>query len=227
MYACNVSVRCFLTMNCRLCGSKNIRKHLFRDNTDYFICDACGLLSMDHEKLPSNDELLQRYQKHENNANDQGYKKFLMELASPCFELMDNKSECLDYGCGPNKVMEIIFKEKGYRMESYDPFFYPDLPLKKYDFVTCNEVAEHFYSPFEEFVKIRDLIKDGGYLGLGTYLWDESTDLRSWHYLTDMTHVSIYSRRTIERLAGLLGLEVAESDGRRITILRKPGQARP
>jgi hypothetical protein len=209
-------------MNCGLCGSKDISRCFNRNNADYFMCAVCGLVFIDHKKHPSVNELRQRYQKHENTPGDQGYRDFLMELASPCFKFIDNKCECLDYGCGPTKIMEVVFENSGYKMESYDPFFYPEIPLKKYDMVTCNEVVEHFFFPIEEFLRIKDIMKSGGYLGIGTYLWDERTDLKTWHYLTDITHTSIYSSRSIGYLARLLGLEVIESDARRVTILRKP-----
>jgi len=188
------------------------------------VCSECDLLFMDPLKHPSQDEQKERYKKHKNSVQDAGYKDFLMQVASPCFEFIDKDSECLDYGCGPTKVMEELFKKNGYMMTSYDPFFYPQIPNKKYDLVTCNEVIEHFTFPDKELKKLCDLLKVGAYLAIGTQTWDERIDLKNWHYLTDPTHISIYKRHTLEVIARLFGLVTVGQNDDRVILFRKTSE---
>ena len=172
-------------------------------------------------KHPNQDEQRERYKKHNNSLQDEGYKNFLMQLAAPCFEFIGKDSECLDYGCGPTKAMEELFKKNGYRMTSYDSFFYDQISNKKYDLVTCNEVIEHFTFPAKELKKLCDLLKMGAYLAIGTQIWDEQIDLKNWHYLTDPTHVSIYGRHTVGIIARLFGLATVGSNDDRVILFRK------
>ena len=208
-------------MNCILCNSKDVQKHFSRNNRDYFICDVCKLIFMDPSQHPDVNYCEARYKLHKNDPLDEGYRNFLMELADPCFLLIDGNSKCLDYGCGASKVMENIFRQNGYNMESYDPCFHHGMVLTKYDLITCNEVIEHFSSPELELKGLLGLLKDEGILAIGTNMWNTGVDLVTWHYLTDLTHMSIYSRQTVEYIAKIYGLKMIGFYGDRIAMLSK------
>ncbi|MEI6092421.1 MAG: methyltransferase domain-containing protein, partial [bacterium] len=150
-------------MNCPLCSSDKTSKHFNRNNTDYFLCSNCDLVFMDHKKHMNDEEKKLRYYKHKNNISDLGYKSFLMELAVPSFKLIDKDKKCLDYGCGPTKAMEQIFRDNGFEMYSYDPCFFPEIEKEEYNLITCNEVIEHFSNPKEELKKLFKLIKKDGF----------------------------------------------------------------
>ena len=168
----------------------------------------------------SRDKELERYLKHQNNYDDEKYKDFLMQIAKPCFEYIDKKSQCLDYGSGKEKNMERLFNSHGFKMQSYDPYFYP-LELKaKYDLIVCNEVCEHFYNPAVDVQKIKTALIPHGVLVIGTNLRGESIKLASWHYLSDQTHVSIYSKRTFEYVAANYGFEILKILNGRVIILK-------
>ena len=53
----------------------------------------------------------------------------------------------LDYGCGYAPALADILKKDGFRVELYDPFFFPnkEIFLRKFKFITCSEVVEHFF----------------------------------------------------------------------------------
>ena len=168
----------------------------------------------------SKERELERYLKHQNNYDDTGYRDFLLQIAEPCFKLVKTDSRILDYGSGNNKVMERIFKDKGFDIESYDPYFYP-IPLdSSYDLVVCNEVCEHFYNPSLEFRKIVSILKPNGFLVIGTNLRQKDMDLKSWHYLSDETHVSIYNERTLHHIADTYGFTLFSIVDQRIAILK-------
>jgi 2-polyprenyl-3-methyl-5-hydroxy-6-metoxy-1,4-benzoquinol methylase len=88
----------------------------------------------------------------------------------------------------------------GYTVENYDPFFAPvEAALgREYDFVLCTEVAEHFYSPLGEFERLHRILKPGGWLALMTKLLEPGQSLATWWYAKDPTHVSLYSRDTLD-----------------------------
>jgi SAM-dependent methyltransferase len=166
------------------------------------------------------DKELERYLKHQNNYEDQRYKDFLIEIAKPCFEYVNKKSRCLDYGSGQEQNMERLFSSYGFKMESYDPYFYPMQLIKKYDLIVCNEVCEHFYNPAFDIKNIRSVLASQGVLAVGTNLRDESITLNSWHYLSDQTHVSIYSKKTFEYIASTYGFEILKVLNSRVVVLK-------
>ncbi len=63
-----------------------------------------------------------------------------------CF---NNHQTGLDFGSGQDAAVVAILKEKGYQIQAYDPFFFPDLNWKKhkFDFITATEVVEHLQHP--------------------------------------------------------------------------------
>jgi SAM-dependent methyltransferase len=176
---------------------------------------------MDPSSYLSDTESKARYLLHNNYKEDDRYIGFLSELANPCINLIPRGSICIDYGCGHTKVMEHIFKEKGFTMDSYDPLFYPDIKRKSYDLVTCNEVIEHFYDPMCDFTRIYDLLNKGGILGLGVSLFNPGTGLESWYYMKDPTHVSFYSFKTFAYIVQKFKLEILDTPSDRVIILRK------
>ena len=109
----------------------------------------------------------------------------------------------LDYGCGPGPALAEMFKEAGFNIDIYDPYFYPDDSFlnKKYQFITCTETAEHFYNPYEEFNTIDDLLEIGGWLGVMTNFLDESINFKDWYYRKDPTHVVFYTEKTFKIIA--------------------------
>jgi len=96
-----------------------------------------------------------------------------------------------------------MFKEAGFNIDIYDPYFYPDDSFlnKKYQFITCTEAAEHFYNPYEEFNTIDDLLEIGGWLGVMTNFLDESIKFKDWYYRKDPTHVVFYTEKTFKIIA--------------------------
>jgi hypothetical protein len=163
---------------------------------------------------------LDRYLKHQNNYNDEKYRSFLMQIAKPCFEYIDKNSLCLDYGSGQEKNMEQLFKDNGFNMESYDPYFYPIQLKGKYDLIVCNEVCEHFYKPAFDIKNVMAELAPYGVLAMGTNLRDASIELGNWHYLSDQTHVSIYSKRTFEYIATSYGLKILKLLNDRVIVLK-------
>ena len=115
----------------------------------------------------------------------------------------ESGSQILDFGCGPGPALAEMFKEAGFCMDLYDPIFFPQKPSssKKYDFITCTEVIEHFYDPFNEFIKLDRMLAKNGIFAVMTNFYDESINFEDWYYRKDPTHVVFYTEQTLQYIA--------------------------
>ncbi len=109
-------------------------------------------------------------------------------------------SRGLDFGAGSGPVITKVLQDNFYNILSYDPYFhnYPELLEKRYDYIACCEVVEHFYNPNKEFYLFKKLLKKDAKLYLMTELYDEKIEFESWYYKNDPTHIFFYSRATFE-----------------------------
>lgn len=189
----------------------------------YFRCGECALIFADPAARLSPEEEKAHYDLHENNPEDQGYRGFLNRLAAPLLERVGAPAlHGLDFGCGPGPTLSLMLAEAGHQMAIYDPYFAadPSVLATQYDFVTCTEAIEHFYTPAKEWGLLLSLVKPGGWLGLMTKLAKDADAFAQWHYKNDPTHVSFFSRETFHYLAQRDGLDV-EFVGNDVILLRK------
>ncbi len=173
------------------------------DGAPFFVCENCSFVFLDPKKKLTLEQEKLRYDIHENNDTP-GYRNFLLRLVDFTLPHLTPEMKGLDYGCGPVKLLEQIFREKNISLSSYDPYFHPEKALlaAQYDFITCSEVVEHFFSPPEEFARIFSLLKPGGYLAIMTsFLPEDKSLFDQWYYHRDPTHVSFYSPAALEYLA--------------------------
>ncbi len=200
---------------CPLCGTAaapTIEVGVFR----YARCRECALISLDPEQLPRPLEEVVRYAHHRNSAEDGGYRTFLRRLADPVRARLNAGASGLDFGCGPSPVLADMLTEAGHPTAAYDPVFEPqaNLLLRRYDFIVCSEVVEHFHRPAEAFAQLGGLLIDGGLLGIMTRLHREDIDFATWWYRRDPTHVCFYSEVTMRWIAARhgWGIELPDDD---------------
>ncbi len=142
----------------------------------------------------------QRYEEHNNDITDAGYRKFVSPVTERIQKNFSSANRGLDFGAGTGPVISAMLAENGYNVEIYDPFFAPDASKieEKYDYIACCEVIEHFYDPKKEFALLRSMLAPGGQLFCMTLFYDEKTDFSKWFYKNDPTHVVFYHKKTIE-----------------------------
>ena len=178
---------------------------------------------LDPRQFLSADDELAHYHTHDNRVDDPGYRTFLARLATPLLELLPYGRHGLDYGSGPGPALAAMMREAGHEMTIYDPFFAPDLRVlgDRYDFITCTEVAEHFYDPAAEFDRLDAMLRPGGWLGIMTTFQTDDARFSNWHYRRDPTHVVFYRRETLQVLASDRGWSV-DIPTANVAIFRKP-----
>ena len=115
-----------------------------------------------------------------------------------------------------------MFKEDGYIIDLYDPYFFPDVSClnKKYDFITCTETVEHFYSPNKEFHTLNSLLEVGGWLGIMTNFYDDSINFNDWYYRKDPTHVVFYTEETFKFIASMMSWRI-EIPTKNVVLFKK------
>lgn len=192
------------------------------DGLSFFRCEECSLVIKDPTVRATSSQERRHYEKHNNDLADVGYREHLLRLVQPLLQRVPPNSLGLDYGCGPVLSIEPLAKEAGARCFSYDPIFVPRgevLTADTYDWISCSEVAEHFKEPRSEFLRLRELLKMGGVLGVMTRFVPEK--FSSWWYHRDPTHVVFYTERTFNWLGDQLCFDVIERCGDVVLLAKR------
>lgn len=206
---------------CVLCGSFDT-EWIHKDDTrldynrEYYLCSECRLIFVPPAQRLSADEEYSRYEQHENDPEDPGYRKFLSRMFKPLAEKLPPDSYGLDFGSGPGPTIHLMFEEAGHAMRIYDPFYADDPAVfdDTYDFITTTETAEHLYNPLIELDRLWGCLEPGGFLGVMTRRWTTVDKFKTWHYKNDDTHVIFFHEDTFRWLQKRWGarLEIFKRD---------------
>lgn len=188
------------SMKCIVCQSSALIDFGSFKGKQYWKCDHCEAKILNQRHFLSPEEEKAHYLNHQNIISDEAYRRFLNKVKDPLQHLLSPGQVGLDYGCGSGPALADMFRSNGFKIDLYDPFFFPDKTVfgKQYDFITCTETVEHFYRPFEEFRVIGKLLKPNGKLGLMTCFSTSDEEFENWHYRRDPTHVVFYKERTFQ-----------------------------
>lgn len=188
---------------CPLCQTADGREFYQDKCRGYFRCPACSLVFVPSAWFLSAEDEKAEYDLHQNDPDDQGYRRFLSRIFIPMQERLAPGSHGLDFGSGPGPTLSVMFEEVGHCMALYDPFYarQPSVLEKQYDFITATEVVEHLHDPKKELDRLWTCLKPGGRLGIMTKLVLDHEAFARWHYKNDLTHVCFFSRTTFEWLA--------------------------
>lgn len=159
-----------------------------------------------------------RYEEHNNDVDDPKYQKFVAPIVQQVEKKFQKISTGLDFGAGTGPVITKLLREKGFRIELYDPFFWdnPKVLTHNYDFIVCCEVIEHFHNPGHEFTLLRSRLKPNGSLYCMTEVFSGDLDFGKWYYKNDPTHVFFYSEEALEWIRTHFGFSELKIEGRLI-----------
>lgn len=192
-------------LTCPLCLGKNCTKLDHALSRDFFRCAECFLTFVPAYNHLTAEVEKEIYDYHENDPNNEGYRQFLSRLYTPMVGNLRSGARGLDFGCGPGPALAMMFREAGFSMDVYDPFYAnePGVLNQLYDFVTSTEVVEHLREPRGSFDLLFQLIGTRGTLGLMTKLTPDLERFSDWHYTRDLTHITFYARETMAYIAQL------------------------
>lgn len=209
--------------HCPLCGHGIVRTFHEDLQRSYLRCARCQLVFVpEHQHLSLSEERAE-YDKHENSAEDAGYRRFLSRLAKPLAARLAVPSRGLDFGSGPGPALAALLREQGHEVLLYDPFYAPDEQVftRTYDFICATEVVEHLRAPGRELDRLWSLLRPGGWLGIMTKLVRDQAAFASWHYRRDPTHVCFFCVDTWNWWAQSRQAEL-EFHGADVILLRRP-----
>lgn len=195
---------------CPLCNHPASKEPLLVHRRDYYQCEVCQLIYVPPWQHISPEEEKECYDYHENDSGDPHYRKFLSRLFQPMRSNLEPGMCGLDFGSGPGPTLSVMFEEVGFEMDIYDPFYAPDKSYRErqYDFISSSEVFEHLHSPGSVITELWNCLKPSGLLGVMTTFVTPEIQLKSWHYMTDPTHVCFYSKETFCWIADKLQAQV-------------------
>jgi len=188
---------------CPLCGGLSVASYHRDKFRAYSSCPACQLVFVPPAFHLSAAEEKAYYDLHENRPDDPGYRRFLGRLFTPLKDCLAPNSRGLDFGCGPGPALAKMFEEAGHSVALYDIHYAPDETVltARYDFITLSEVVEHLAEPGRELDRLWAALVPGGVLGVMTKRVRDAQAFKTWHYITDPTHICYFSDATFRWLA--------------------------
>lgn len=177
---------------------------------------------LDPSNYVNSKEEKERYISHNNDVNDIRYQNFVSPIVDSVKAKYDTSHLGLDYGAGTGPVITRLLEKEGYSINLYDPYFhnYPENLSKKYDYIICSEVIEHFYKPYEEFKSLANMLNLKASIFCMTSLYDEGRDFKNWRYKDDETHVFFYHKIALEWIKNKFGFSDLEVDGKLIKFIK-------
>lgn len=201
--------------HCPLCESNNLDEY-FQDCTKrsqrvYLQCEQCSLVFVPPRFYLSAEDEKAEYDRHNNDVNDDGYRRFLNRLWEPLQAHLKPNDAVLDFGCGPGPLLAKMMEESGMQVSTFDHFYQPDQSVLKsayYDAITSTEVIEHLHQPKQVFEHWLSMLKPQGRLGIMTKLVTNKDAFATWHYKNDLTHVCFFSESSFRWLAQQYGVKL-------------------
>lgn len=201
---------------CPLCRTDKTLEYHRDKKRRYRDCQVCSLVYVpaSYHLTPQAEKA--EYDKHQNNASDAGYRRFLGRCLNPLFELLRQDAKGLDFGCGPGPAISVISQEQGWQVENYDLYYEhrPQLLEQSYDFITMTEVIEHLAQPDEVLLLLDKLLIRKGILAIMTKRVASLEAFANWHYKNDPTHIAFYSEASFTWIARKMSwrLQIVDKD---------------
>lgn len=213
-----------LKQNCPLCHSHNVNEIEGIASPLYFICNQCKLIYMhDHYIIDPTAEKA-RYDTHNNSLANEGYvamfERFITNAVVPFTE---SGSKTLDYGSGPEPVLQYLLQQKGYPTDIYDRYYAPDpvYEQKTYDLIISTETIEHVANAAELWELFSNHLRPGGRLAIMTLFHPGTVQFPRWWYRRDPTHIRFYHPDTYAWICSHYSFKILWRDEKNSICLAK------
>ncbi len=191
-----------------------------KKNQLFYLCVNCKGIFLQKNLLPDRKKEIERYLSHNNDIEDERYQTFVSPIVSSVLRDFTATCKGLDFGAGTGPVITKLLQDNKFQIAQYDPFFhnYPAILAKKYNYIICCEVIEHFHDPKKEFSLLKELLLKNGKIYCMTGIYNKSINFGNWSYKNDITHVFIYQKETFLWIKDKFGFTNVTIDGRLITF---------
>lgn len=196
--------------SCPLCGSNKTQSYYSNENSSYWQCSSCELVFLAKRFHLNNKDEKSRYDLHQNDSDDAGYRQFLSTVFNPVLKHIQPQAKGLDFGCGPGPTLSLMFKDAGFEVDLFDKYYanHPQIFNNSYDFITATEVAEHLAEPGIELARLYGMLKPNGVLAVMTGMLNTDIDFSTWYYKSDPTHICFFNQTSMKYLAAQWGARV-------------------
>jgi SAM-dependent methyltransferase len=154
-----------------------------------------------------------RYAHHDNSPSNQGYLRFLGEVAVVVCGLVGSDARILDFGSGEQAVLSGLLQARGLPCTAYDPLYGLGNGAldDQYDVIVLCEVIEHLRDLRAELLRLAGCLRPGGHLVVRTQCYPSLAELSSWWYARDPTHINFFCPNTLQLAARLCRLTWRQS----------------
>ncbi len=213
------------TVPCKICAAETIALQDLQFNHTYYSCQVCEFIFLEAKYRVCPEEEKERYLEHNNTLENKGYVKMFRDFMNSALSPYQTSIEkVLDFGCGPGPVLPLLLEEKGWSVDRYDPYFFPEKIYqgRRYDLITATEVFEHLCDPLETTSLLKEHLAFNGLLAIMTLFHPlDPEQFLKWWYRRDCTHISFFTPRTFDCLAKKLKMRVLLVEKNKICVLQK------
>jgi SAM-dependent methyltransferase len=190
----------------------------------YYHCKACEYIFKSPECYQDLERQKERYNLHENNENDTGYRAYFQRFLNFILPYVEKPQSALDFGCGRTSLLAKLLKEEGIDCDYYDPIYHPHTleEKKKYNLIVSTEVFEHLHQPREVFKSLLKRLNVGGYLAIQTeFHSNEKASFEKWWYPQDPTHIVFFRAKTFKVLCEIYRCKFVEDNGKNMVLIKR------
>jgi len=209
-------------MICPLCLSHNCQQVGSDKRRCFFRCDTCTLIFVPHAYHLTSQQERRRYDLHDNTESNEGYVRFLTQVADIVEDESSSHARILDFGCGREAVLSKILRHRGKRCDCYDPLYHHSITdtSVRYDVIVLCEVIEHCRDVQCTLHEIKRLLTDNATVLIRTQCYPPVDRLTTWWYAQDMTHVNFFSQQALETAAHILDKKLYVTSYRDVFLIR-------
>jgi len=190
----------------------------------YYHCKSCEFIFKSPESYQDFKMQKERYNLHENNEDDVGYRAYFQRFLDFTLPLVHTPKNALDFGCGRTSLLAMLLNEEGIACDYYDPIYHPHTLQKytKYDLIVSTEVFEHLHQPREVFEDLVHRLTKGGYLAIQTeFHSNEQISFEKWWYPQDPTHIVFFRVKTFKILCEIYGCKLIKDNHKNMLVIKK------
>ena len=211
-------------MDCHICNKATVSFVHEKTDIKYYHCEDCEYIFKSSEVYQDFDSQKERYNLHENDEEDEGYKAYFKRFLDFTLPLVGHPKTALDFGCGRSSLLASLLEKEGVDCDYYDPIYHPATlsDSKKYELIVSTEVFEHLHHPKEVFESLLGRLEKGGFLAVQTQFHPNNTeDFKKWYYHQDPTHIVFFTAQTFKKLCEEFECEFMGDNGKNMIVLQK------